>query len=753
MSEIDNNQPQGATPSQDSTPDQPQTSLFQRMMSDQIAPQAGATQNQPPQQNQAPPQTNPTPTDPLANHPAVQHASILHRVAETLAGGPKVKTTYNEDGTVTRERQPLTNSQILTGALANILGGISQVAGGALAGHQGRPVPPPQPLPTQVAAQQQAQQSEEDFNRIQNQKVRQAKVMNANLEAMRLSYALRHEADSALDQTVANHRDDLESWNKSGAVEASSIPSSDLLQKGFDKSKYVAIPDGYVPVYDKNTGKRTVSSDGVPVSELTYSVVDGTTQAPLSQDKYDQLSKYGLVGTKDGFKLPEGATISSAQLALMNHKIGLYQQFQKELDEVHDATGATKVDLASEIKRNTKLSSSIDAFFNGSPTEDDPGRQLAALAASTNPKAQSAVGPLTALFGKDNLTKFAAKNQQAPEKMSVEDAKQILADPRTDQNSPAAKTARGVLDLDKQQAAQKAAAETTARLNAEAAASPASQGLFVPKGFTPNPNASELPSDDLKGDLTKKGVKLPSNYDALYAVGHNAADLKTLPNNPRKGSNQMSAQEGLAFIRQYINPQYQEGDYAAASGLSKELASTRQGTAGGSLLSAGVASNHLDLLAEAGDALKNNDTQALNRVANKIGVAVGKSSAVTFSAIADQVNSEVGKVVAGGTPHEAELSKLAQNLNTDQSPDQTKNVIRAYVNLMSGRVNEINERSQQYFGRDVKGISPETAKVFAKYGVAVPGYVQVKVNGQSGVIPKSKLGDFKKQYPDAEVQQ
>src|SRR4029077_2107998 len=199
--------------------------------------------------------------------------------------------------------------------------------------------------------------------------------------------------------------------------------------------------------------------------------------------------------------------------------------------------------------------------------------------------------------------------------------------------------------------------------------------------FTPNPNASELSPDDLKSDLTGKGVKLDSNYDALYAVAHNAADLKTLPNNPRKGSNQISAQEGLAFIRQYINPQYQEGDYAAASVLSKELASTRQGTAGGSLLSAGVASNHLELLDQAATALNNNDTQALNKLANSIGAQFGKSPVVTFKAIADQVNQEVGKVVAGGTPHEAELENLRKNLNSDQSPEQTQNVIKSYIGL------------------------------------------------------------------------
>jgi len=67
----------------------------------------------------------------------------------------------------------------------------------------------------------------------------------------------------------------------------------------------------------------------------------------------------------------------------------------------------------------------------------------------------------------------------------------------------------------------------------------------------------------------------------------------------------------LAFIRQYINPNYQEGDYAAAASLSKELASTRQGTAGGTLYNAGTASQHLELLDEAAKALNNNDTSGI----------------------------------------------------------------------------------------------------------------------------------------------
>ncbi len=102
------------------------------------------------------------------------------------------------------------------------------------------------------------------------------------------------------------------------------------------------------------------------MSELTYSVVDGTTQAPLTQDKYDQLAKYGLMTAKEGFKVPEGGTISSAQLALMNTKLGLIQQMGREFDEVHDSVGGNKVDLASEIKKNPKLLSAIEAYHNDS---------------------------------------------------------------------------------------------------------------------------------------------------------------------------------------------------------------------------------------------------------------------------------------------------------------------------------------------------------------------------------------------------
>ncbi len=284
------------------------------------------------------------------------------------------------------------------------------------------------------------------------------------MEAMRAAYAIGKEDDAAKDSVIANHADDLANWNKSAAVEASNIPSDELMAKGFDKSKYVAIPDGKVPVYNKD-GSRATNGGGVPLSQLTYSVVDGTTQAPLTQDKYDQLARYGLMTAKENFKLPEGATISSAQLALMNHKLDLLFQTQKELDEVHNAVGGEKVDLASQIKKNPKLLSAIESFHNDGASID-PVNQLMAMRSSNNPKVQASVGSMISLFGQDNLNKWTARNQQPPDSMDPNKAQQIVSDPRTDKSSPAYKTASAFLkDTEIRQNTQK---ETQTRLDAAA---------------------------------------------------------------------------------------------------------------------------------------------------------------------------------------------------------------------------------------------------------------------------------------------
>ena len=251
----------------------------------------------------------------------------------------------------------------------------------------------------------------------------------------------------------------------------------------------------------------------------------------------------------------------------------------------------------------------------------------------------------------------------------------------------------------------------------------AGQGIEIPNGFIANPNAAQLPQQDLTADLVTKGVKIPSNFGALYAIGHNSADLATLPTTPRKGVPQMPRDQALSFIRTYINPQYNEGDYTAAKKLNSEYASTRVGTAGGTMRAAGVASQHLAMLKKASDALKNNQLQVVNEVGARYGVATGSPAPVVFAAIAQKVNTEVEKVVSGSAPMEAQLKEGKQNLERFESPEQVEGVIHGYLGLMNGRLGELDDRHVQYFGNHVH-VSPQTRNVFHQFGFSTPDQPQ-----------------------------
>ena len=113
---------------------------------------------------------------------------------------------------------------------------------------------------------------------------------------MKSAFAIGKEDDDAKDAYIANHSADLQQYQKDGIVEASAIPSDQLLKKGFDTTKFTVVPDGRVPAFKQDgSGERATNSDGVPLSQLTYSVIDSTTQTPLTPENYAEYVKWGLM--------------------------------------------------------------------------------------------------------------------------------------------------------------------------------------------------------------------------------------------------------------------------------------------------------------------------------------------------------------------------------------------------------------------------------------------------------------------------
>jgi hypothetical protein len=490
-------------------------------------------------------------------------------------------------------------------------------------------------------------------------------------------------------------------------------PDGSPKDPAFHVTRESVLRDGIAPVYDANHQIRK-NADGTDMMEYTYTVYNPEAQVALTQQMKDSMQAMGdhsLDYVNAGTMTP--ITIlakGSRQQMEMTTAQKAVNQWHDQLDEFNGKT-TKPIDLKAEIAKNPymrKLIPQLGTFAGMEPQQALAAMNKLAEAGKLDPQL---VGAFSQMFGGIDEVKMNAKVADDVLKQKNKETEQKVAD----EAAARRQTPDGQADLKHKQLENMQLEQALAQASAQG------QGIEIPKNFHADPHANEMAVNDLQDTLTKSGVKVPSNFQALYAIAHNSADLATLPTTPRKGVPVMPRDQALSFIRTFINPQYNEGDYSAARKLSQEFASTRVGTAGGTLLSLGTASQHLLMLSEASDAMKNNDVQKMNAIKQRLGIELGAAAPVVFAAIAQKVNTEVEKVVSGSTPMEAQLKEGKENLNRLESPDQVDGVIRAYIGLMNGRAGEIDDRSMQYFGRHVKGISPETISVFNKYGFTTPG--------------------------------
>lgn len=90
---------------------------------------------------------------------------------------------------------------------------------------------------------------------------------------------------------------------------------------------------------------------------------------------------------------------------------------------------------------------------------------------------------------------------------------------------------------------------------------------------------------------------------------------------------------------------------------------------------------HLGLLDQAGQALKNGDIPALNSIANAFGVATGKSAKTTYDLIAKRVSAESEKAFVPGAGSAAERAAGSTDFSSNLNPEQRQNNIRATIHL------------------------------------------------------------------------
>lgn len=686
-----------------------------------------------------------------ANQPP-QHHTIFRSIFDALAGP---SYSYKVDPTtqkmvrvpVDRSKRQLADS-IVAGALTGLFAGAGErgpgaelrafAKGGAASAQRNKAID--EEGQAQASADYARRQGTIESNmRMMSNAIDYGRKTREDHDSMVNSFTgqLQDYKDNSPDMIKGEHMSEEE------AADVQKNSAFDLLR----------IPDGTVPRIGKDGKPVYMDTEGniVPEGTMgahqlwdnTYTMVDKNAKTSLSDENgpkpwvKEAVDKWSGVipGANPSLLAGNGAKgqVSAYVAGRMSHQVLALDSLQKELDQFvgrlneNNKDGKVpNVDLKKAIQNGTLSLKDVEQWQRYAGQSTQPDLQIDAMRQGQH---ATEAGRITALFNSngDHLEDFkqlrdARKAQKiaALKAANVEnenDAKYVLA--HADQfDEKAIKAANTFLDAGVDQSAQRAQAEQEARNAADAEyTSQQDAKIQGPDHIDLPENYGEMSMQETKEYLKSKGVPIPANFEALYNVGlRHADDLnKVFPTRVSRGTNQVDAAHALTYISKYINPTFNNSDFRAAQEFNTKLANPQTSP----LTTAGVATQHLELLRGVGQALQNGDLQLMNKIAQEIGVQTGNSVPVVFKAIADQVNTEVGKVVAGGAPHEAELAKLSENLHTAESPKQIEDVLKGYTGLMSGRLSQLNFDSNRLLSRDLK-VNPRVTALFRQYGYETP---------------------------------
>ena len=630
----------------------------------------------------------------------------------------------NPDGSVKTQQMSKKGmaASILAGALSSMVAG--QAAGGPQymgrgQGYKGvnsaAAFQAGQDTGDQFSTQNKVKQAQEVADK---NKIRQYQTTKQNLDLHLQSLQVDRLGEEAQDKHLANFapivaaantvkRQDGASWFREDGTRMDDDQMHAFLKANPDAvTNHSVVPVDKVPEYD---------ADGKPTgrSKLLYSAFKNDGMIPMTKEIQDY---YHLDGVQIGKDMPIQLLMQKAMDAndADVSKMSLENAVSKQQEFVgKDKKDTVAVDQKDLVKHFPNWAATVGKVRAGLPPD-----QFVSAVQDKDPNLGNY------LAGKMHIDFYEANKQRVSDTEAAANKKTL--DLKKAEQDLEASTPEGKAKLQKVQLENQTLQDSLdqARLNAA--------GVNPPPGFVVKPEYATMEAPALRQALQAQGVKIPAKFDALVGVAHNESPLeKDFPTRTTAKSGQMDAGTAVSYIRQNIYPHYNENDFKAAQALDTEVASTKSG-AGYSLMAAGTAAQHLQMLDQAITALHNGNLQPLNSLAQEYSRITGSKVPVEFDAVADQVNMEVAKVVSGGTPHVAETDKMRTNLSVKASPDQNHGVIGKYIGLMNGRLTNINSRYRQYFNRDVKGIDDTTRNVFAQYGYTAPGTQTIARSSATG---------------------
>ncbi len=243
-------------------------------------------------------------------------------------------------------------------------------------------------------------------------------------------------------------------------------------------------------------------------------------------------------------------------------------------------------------------------------------------------------------------------------------------------------------------------------------------GVNVPAGYVPPAGLFQMSAPQAKAAITQSGTQAPPDFDAMYAIGHYDADLKTYTNRQYKGNIQRTQPQVLAYIRTFINPDFHEQTYADVQALEKSFAAGKDAQA---LSSFNAAIGHLGQLADISAQLKNGETPAWNAIANALSQQTGSPVKPNYDSIKGVLVGETGRLMKNAAPDVNEMAEISKTLSSSSSPEQFAGAIQQYADAMMTKGNENIVRYYDWTGKlPPHTFSPQTQAVFQKLNIKNP---------------------------------
>jgi len=196
----------------------------------------------------------------------------------------------------------------------------------------------------------------------------------------------------------------------------------------------------------------------------------------------------------------------------------------------------------------------------------------------------------------------------------------------------------------------------------------------------------------------------------------------------------------MAAVKQQ-NPDYDATTYTTKNTARIKFAVGKQGDIVRSL---SVATNHLDQLSQAADALDNGSIPVFNRAANAIGAHLGHTPQTTFDSMREIVGDEVVKAVVGTSGAESDREAIKEAFNSARSPQQIKAVIEHYEGLMGGQLQGLKQQYQKSTGlKDFDSFTSTLAQQKLSAAGAQPQTASALTVGQTANVGQFKVTRMK----------